>query len=120
MPFWTKLYNDREYASTNRTYEHAFYIPSKYQVRLNAVAVAMVDAAQSRPSFSIEHSCHCHVQGCARADKFGERSHRKRLQSPPLTKSGWCMSQAAALTQGNSVALQQVHWSSSIYYTVAY
>ena len=33
VPFWTKLYPDREYASTNRTYQHAFYIPSKYQVR---------------------------------------------------------------------------------------
>ena len=34
MPFWTKLYNDEEYKATNRTYQHAFYIPSKYQVCL--------------------------------------------------------------------------------------
>ena len=33
VPFWTKLYNDKEYKTTNRTYQHAFYIPSKYQVR---------------------------------------------------------------------------------------
>ena len=32
VPFWTKLYNDKEYKTTNRTYQHAFYIPSKYQV----------------------------------------------------------------------------------------
>ncbi|CAK0784286.1 hypothetical protein CVIRNUC_007490 [Coccomyxa viridis] len=31
VPFWTKLYNDKEYKTTNRTYQHAFYIPSKYQ-----------------------------------------------------------------------------------------
>lgn len=34
VPFWTKLWNDEEYRTTNRTYEHAFYIPQKYQARL--------------------------------------------------------------------------------------
>ncbi len=35
-------------------------------------------------------------------------SCRGKPRSPLQTRSGWCMSQAAALTQGSSVALQQV------------
>ena len=42
VPFWTKLYNDEEYTSTNRTYEHAFYIPSKYQVYIQTYSSSSV------------------------------------------------------------------------------
>ena len=120
MPFWTKLYNDKEYTSTNRTYQHAFYIPSKYQVCSDAAAMAKLMQHKADHSFPLSTGAIVTYKDVQLLTEIIDLSYRGKPQSPPLTKSGWFMSQAAVLIQGNSAALQQVHWSLCKSYAMAF